>query len=97
MFSLFGSALGLGGASWKLLSVVEPPTFFFIADEMVGSVSLLGVQTSFLDGVLRPRSLGGLIFGFSAGYANSFGLARMENFEMYTPFCGCIFLINIKF
>jgi hypothetical protein len=46
MFSLFGSALGLGGASWKLLSVVEP-TFFFIADEMVGSVSLLGVQTSF--------------------------------------------------
>jgi hypothetical protein len=94
-FSLFfgsagfpiGLAFGVGGIAWKLL--FKTSSFFFIAEEIVGPISRLGVlmNRSLFEGVERQRSLGGLLtFCFAAngntkGFS-SFGWLRIENFEM---------------
>jgi len=62
--------------------LIAAPILFFIDEEIVGSVSLLGVSLNFVEGVLRPRSLGGLILVLKLGYAKSFDFTRIENFDI---------------
>jgi aspartyl aminopeptidase len=47
--------------------LIDPPIFFFIDDEIVGSVSRLGVSLNFIEGVLRPLSFGEFILPLKLG------------------------------